>query len=222
MKTKIKKWPLRNLLVLVALLLLGGCSTMQTPEEMPAEGLAKKGLEQYNSGKYFLAADTFTTLKNRFPFSRFSLLAELKSADCQYFMKEYDKALGLYKEFEENHPTNEAIPYVVFQIGRSHYNSLDTIDRETTGASESIKVFKRLLRTYPKSPYTQEAEALIIKATNFLAAHELYVANYYFRSGEFDQAKGRAEYLLSTYPGSPSAEKATKLISDADKMLKTD
>ncbi|MEN8142910.1 MAG: outer membrane protein assembly factor BamD, partial [Thermodesulfobacteriota bacterium] len=178
-KTK-QKWPLRSLAIMVMALLLGSCATMQTSEEMPAEDLAKKGLEQYRVGKYFLAADTFTTLKNRFPFSRFSLLAELKSADSYYYMKEYDKSLELYKSFEENHPTNEAIPYVIFQIGRCQYNSLDTVDRETTGAHDSIKSFARLLRTHPNTPYTQEAEALIIKATNFLAAHELYVAEYYF------------------------------------------
>lgn len=207
---------------MVIVLLFAGCASKTSVEEMPAEDLAKKGLEQYRVGKYFLAVDTFTTLKNRFPFSRFSLLAELKSADCRYYMKEYGKSLELYKEFEENHPTNEAIPYVIFQIGRSHYNSLDTIDRETTGAHESIKTFKRLLRTFPKSPYSQEAAALIIKARNFLAAHELYVANYYFRSKKYSQAKGRAEYLLNAYPDSPSAVKARELISAADQEAKED
>ena len=207
---------------MVMVLFISGCASVKQLEEMPAEDLAKKGLEQYRVGKYFLAAETFSTLKNRFPFSRFSLLAELKSADSQYYMGEYDKALELYKSFEENHPTNEAVPYVIFQIGRCQYNSLDTIDRETTGASESIKTFQRLLRTYPKTPYTQEAEALIIKSTNFLAAHELYVAEYYFRTEEYGQAKGRAEYLINTYPDSPAAVKAKKLVSDADKKVKTD
>ena len=214
-----KKWTLWSLAIMLVVLVIGGCASMKTLEEMPAEDLAKKGLEQYRVGKYFLAAETFTTLKDRFPFSRFSLLAELKSADCQYFMKEYDKSLELYKVFEENHPTNEAVPYVIFQIGRSQYNSLDTIDRETTGAQDSIKTFERLLRSYPTSPYTQEAEALIIKATNFLADHELYVANFYFKTEEYNQAKGRAEFLINTYPDSPAAVQAKKLIADADKKI---
>ncbi len=216
MNTSAIKLRLRFLAVMFMVLLFSGCATMKTLEEMPAEDLAKKGLEQYRAGKYFLSAETFSTLKNRFPFSRFSLLAELKLADSHYFMGEYDKALELYKSFEENHPTNEAVPYVIFQIGRCQYNSLDTIDREITGATESIKSFQRLLRTYPKTPYTQEAEALIIKSTNFLAAHELYVAEFYFRTKEYDQAIGRAEYLINAYPDSPAAIKARELIAEVN------
>ncbi len=198
---------------LIILILLAGCSGLENKEEIPAEDLAKKGLEQYNHGKYFLAVETFNIIKDRFPFSRFSLLAELKSADSKFYMKDYAEALELYRSFEENHPTNEAIPYVIFQIGRSHYRTIDTIDRQTTGAREAIKVFARLLRSFPDSPYTEEAKVLSQKANNFLAEHELGVARFYLRTNEFDQAKGRAEYLLYSYPDSPAAPQAKEMIN---------
>ena len=205
---------------LIILMLLTGCSGLENKEEMPAEDLAKKGLEQYNHGKYFLAVETFNIIKERFPFSRFSLLAELKSADCKFYMKDYAEALELYKEFEENHPTNEAMPYVLFQVGRSHYRTIDAIDRDTTGAREAIKAFARLLRTFPNSPYTEEAKALSQKSNNFLAKHELYVANFYLRTKEFDQAKGRAEYLLTGFPDSPAAAEAKELLNKVEATKK--
>jgi outer membrane protein assembly factor BamD len=138
---------------LFILTFLAGCAALSDKEEIPAEDLAKKGLDQYNHGRYFLAAETFKTIKERFPFSRFSLHAELKSADCQFYMKEYPEALDLYKKFEQDHPTNEAVPYVLFQIGRSHYRTLSSFDRDIIGAVEAIKAFERLLRSYPKSSY---------------------------------------------------------------------
>lgn len=198
---------------LIILMLLAACSGLENKEEIPAEDLAKKGLEQYNHGKYFLAVETFNIIKERFPFSRFSLLAELKSADSKFYMKDYAEAVELYRAFEENHPTNEAIPYVIFQIGRSHYRTIDTIDRDTSGARLAIKAFARLLRTFPDSPYTEEARVLTQKANNFLAEHELGVANFYLRTNEFDQARGRAEYLLSSYPDSPAAAQAKELLN---------
>jgi outer membrane protein assembly factor BamD len=206
---------------LIILMFLAGCSGLENKEEMPAEDLAKKGLEQYNRGKYFLAVETFNIIKERFPFSRFSLLAELKAGDCEFYMKDYVESLELYEEFEKNHPANEAIPYVLFQIGRSHYRTIDTIDRDTTGAREAIKAFTRLLRTFPNSPYTEEAKVLTQKSNNFLAEHELYVANFYLRTKEFGQAKGRVEYLLRGYPDSPAATQAKELrnkIEAAEKM----
>lgn len=198
------------------LFLLASCASLKNKDEIPAEELAKKGLDQYNHGRYYLAVETFNTIKERFPFSRFSLLAELKTADCQFYMKEYPEALNLYKKFEQDHPTNEAIPYVLFQIGRSHYRTLSSIDRETTGAKEAIKIFERLVRDYPRSSYVEEANVLIRRSKNFLADHELYVANFYFRTKEYDQARGRAEYLISGYPDSPAAIKAKELINKID------
>ncbi|MEN8135870.1 MAG: outer membrane protein assembly factor BamD [Thermodesulfobacteriota bacterium] len=206
---------------LIILMLLAGCSGLKNKEEMPAEDLAKKGLEQYNHGKYFLAVETFNIIKERFPFSRFSLLAELKSADSKFYMKDYAEAVELYRSFEENHPTHEAIPYVIFQIGRSHYRTIDTIDRDTSGAHAAIKVFARLLRTFPNSPYTEEAKVLSKKANNFLAEHELGVANFYLRTKEFGQAKGRAEYLLSGYPDSPAAAQAKEMLNKIEAAEKT-
>ncbi len=203
----------RSFATLIILMLLAACSGLENKEEIPAEDLAKKGLEQYNHGKYFLAVETFNIIKERFPFSRFSLLAELKSADSKFYMKDYAEAVELYRAFEENHPTNEAIPYVIFQIGRSHYRTIDTIDRDTSGARLAIKAFARLLRTFPDSPYTEEARVLTQKANNFLAEHELGVANFYLRTNEFDQARGRAEYLLSSYPDSPAAAQAKELLN---------
>jgi outer membrane protein assembly factor BamD len=216
-KTKIAL-PARILAALIILLFLASCGLFgqRDKEEMPAEDLAKKGLEQYNHGKYFLAVETFNVIKERFPFSRFSLLAELKSADSKFYMGDYAEALELYKEFEKNHPTNEAAPYVIFQIGRSYYRTIDTVDRDTTGAREAIKAFARLLRTFPQSPYAAEARALSQKAGNFLAEHELYVANFYFRTKEFAQARGRAEYLLAVYPDSPAAAEAAGLIKQIE------
>ncbi|MCK5231833.1 MAG: outer membrane protein assembly factor BamD, partial [Desulfobulbaceae bacterium] len=122
-----------------------------------AESLAMDGLNDLNHGEYYSALATFEKLKDRYPFSRFSLLAELKSADCKYYEKDYDEALLLYDEFEKNHPTNEAISYVLFQIGMCHYRQIDTIDRDTKTATDAITAFSRLNQTFPGSSYFVEA-----------------------------------------------------------------
>ncbi|NTV14363.1 MAG: outer membrane protein assembly factor BamD [Desulfobulbaceae bacterium] len=200
--------------LLLVVVLLPGCAWLSAKtEEPPAEQLAKQGLEYYNTGKYYRAKETFKIIKERFPFSRFSLLAELKAADCEYYMDNFPEAVEMYKEFEKNHPSNEAVPYVLFQIGRSHYAQIDTVDRDTTQASEAIKDLGRLVRTFPKSSYTTEANVLSERARAFLAGHELYVAEFYFRTKKYLPAKGRAEFLLANYADTPKAAAAQDLLS---------
>lgn len=213
------------LLALVLALSLAGCTKQKfasalgfrTSSPDTAEGLALKGLDYYSHGKYNKAKQSFETLLNQYPFSEYSLLAELKTADSNYYLKNYEEALLQYKDFEEHHPTNEAIPYVMFQMAMCQYNQIDTIDRDTSPAANAIYAFSRLLRAFPYSPYTEEAQTRIRAARNFLANHEYYVASFYERTYAYEEAKARLEYLLRQYPDSIIAPKAEMLLYDLRK-----
>jgi outer membrane protein assembly factor BamD len=212
-------------IILLALLLtlsLAGCgkekffSSLGFRASSPdtAEGLALKGLDYYSHGKYEKAKRSFETLLNQYPFSEYSLLAELKTADSNYYLKNFEEAFLQYKDFEERHPTNEAIPYVMYQMAMCYYNQIDTIDRDTSTAVNAIYSFSRMLRAFPNSPYTEEARARIIAARNFLANHEYYVASFYERTYAYEEAKARLEYLLRQYPDTNIAPQAEMLLYD--------
>ena len=180
---------------------------------VPSAELAANGMEDYNVGKYFTALEYFEEILDRYPFSPEATLAELKAADCNYHMENYQEAILLYSEFEERHPTNEAIPYVMFQKGMSHFQRIDRVDRDTIGAEESIKMFNRLLRAYPNSPYNEEAKTRIAAAKEFLANHEYFVVEFYIRTEQYGQAETRLNYLLTMYPDSDIAPKAREVLT---------
>lgn len=210
-------------LMLILLMTVSGCAGMHPIAKLfggrkaapaSAEAIAYGALGNFNHGKYQKALKAFDELKNRFPFSQFSLLAELKTADCKYYLEDYAEAAVLYQDFIDNHPTNEAVPYVMFQIGMCHFKQIDTIDRDPAGAYASIQAFNKLLRSYPLSPYSDEARAKIRAAKTFLARHEMYVADFYIRREHYKEAEGRLKYLLTNYPDSAPAPKAKKLLAD--------
>lgn len=203
----------------LGLLNLAGCGTLKDKELELPEVLVKEAMHDFRHGNYYDALETFNKIKDHYPFSSHSLLAELKIADCNYYLKKYEEALPQYMEFEQNHPTNEAIPYVLFQIGMSHFKMIDSIDRDTTGAKEAIQNFSRLLKSFPQSPYTEEAQVKIAKAKDFLARHELYVAEFYGRTKQYRQAEGRLEYIIDNYPQSSVAEKAKRMLVDVRKQV---
>jgi len=190
---------------------LSSKSTSDTPDS-----LAMDAMDDFNRGKYDNALKKFNDIRDRFPFSQAGLLAELKSADCEFNLKHYPEAIALYDDFENNHPTNEAMPYIVFQIGLSYYNQIDTIDRDPGAAKNAISSFAKLLKAYPQSPYTNEAESRRLAALNFLANHEFYVANFYVRTDNLDQAERRYKYLIKNYPKSSVATKAREIIAAID------
>lgn len=180
---------------------------------VPAKNLLIQGMEDYNIGKYYTAIEFFEEIMNRYPFSPEATLAELKAADCSYYLERYLEAHMLYEEFENRHPTNESIPYVMYQKAMCNYKQIDRVDRDSSGAKKSITQFKQLLKAYPNSPYSAEARTRILAATEFLANHEYFVVEYYVRAGKYEQAKVRLKYLLANFPMTQIAPKANELLT---------
>lgn len=206
--------------------ILSGCSTItgffepSVPEDMnfklPAETLVKKGMDEYNRGKYFMAIEYFNKVLENHRFTPQALMAELKLADCSFYMENYIEAYMYYEKFEEMHPTNEAIPYVMYQKAMCHYKQIDSIDRDTTGALKAIENFQLLLKAYPNSPYTEDATAKIDSSREFLANHEYGVAKFYIRTDQNSQAVIRLKYLVAMYPMAKITPKAWKLLNELE------
>jgi len=212
------------LVLLLTTTLLSGCSTFKgmfssfsfgeadDPKSLPPETLIVQGMDAYNVGNYSDAIKAFKTILDEHPFSSQAMLAELKTADAHYYDKKYTEAKSLYKIFEEHHPTNEATPYVMFQIGMCDFSRTDRIDRDISGPQDAIKSFTRLLHAYPQSPYAKEAKARIKDAKDFLVNHEYLVAIFYIRTNHYEEAKHRLKYLLAVYPDSSMAPQAKALL----------
>jgi len=212
-------------LLAAACLSLSGCGTIKDmfsslsfgankdEEFEPADTLAAKGMNDYKVGNYSDALKAFQEIIDRYPFSPQALLAELKAADCQYYSEKFTEAKELYKTFEERHPTNEAIPYVMFQMGMCDLSRSSRIDRDPTGARDAVQSFNRLLKAHPDSPYTKEANARKEEAKEFLANHEYFVAVFYVRTKKYEEAKHRLKYLMAAQPDTAIIPKAKELLA---------
>ena len=74
---------------LISLLVFSGCAWFETKEEKTAQELVSNGMDDFKSGNYRKAIESFEKLKDWYPFSKFAILAELKIADAYYCLKEY-------------------------------------------------------------------------------------------------------------------------------------
>ncbi|MGD9306729.1 MAG: outer membrane protein assembly factor BamD, partial [Desulfobacterales bacterium] len=147
-------------------------------EEFSAQDLAWNGMDYYEIGDYTRAIDNFERLKDWYPFSRYAKLAELKIGDAHYKLEQYEEAIFAYEEFEKLHPRNEAIPYVIYQIGRCYFDQIESIDRDQNSARKALETFKRLRKQYPDDPYARSAVAHITTCYQSLAGNEYYIGKF--------------------------------------------
>ena len=203
-------------LVLAAALsgILSGCGLLDyyflPPPEDTAQELYEAGMEAMADQSYSSAVDYFTKLKDRYPFSPFTVDAELALGDAYFLDKEYLLAADAYKEFDALHPAHPQSPYVLFQTGLSNYMMFRTIDLRQSNVREGLEYFYRVKEQYPDSIYAAAAEEYIAKSRGILAEHELYIADFFWRTGKFGAAWKRYSFVVENFPDLPELHEYAK------------
>jgi outer membrane protein assembly factor BamD len=197
----------RNLILRIIILLsflvccFSGCSFFKKEPQVKGspEALYARGSVEFGKGSYKKAREFFTRLKDEYPLNQLAILAELGIADSFYTDKEYVEAESSYSEFFNMHPTNENIPYVLYQLGMCHYYQRATIDRDQTETIKARKEFERLIARFPESKFSLAAEKLLRECKQEQAEHEFYVGQFYFRQKKYEAALKRFETIARSY-----------------------
>ena len=184
--------------MLIACVSFAACSARDPDIDKPAHELAKNGMDEFAEKDYRKSIVYFEKLRDWYPFSKFAKLAELKIADAHYQLKEYDDAIFAYEEFEQLHPNNEAIPYVIQQIGNCYFEQLDTVDRDQTPALKAIETYERLIKNHPDDPHSKDVAAKIGICKKSLAENEFYIGHFYYRTKHYKSALTRFQSVAST------------------------
>ena len=208
------------MLIVALTLVFSGCSLFKTKESESADELARKGMEQFKKGNYTSALEHFEKLRDWYPFSKFAILAELKIADAHYELQEYEDAIFAYEEFADLHPRNEAIPYVIYQIGRCYFDRMDTVDRDQSVTRNALETFKQLNEKYPDNAYALKAEKHINQCLKSLAGHELYVGRFYYKTKHYKAALHRFKAVLSRYPDTGYHQQAMYYINLSEEAIR--
>ncbi len=195
------------LVCLLALWLISGCALIDKyflpPPDDTAQELFESGMDAMSAKDYDDAQEYFGKLKDRFPFSPFALKAELALGDAYFLDEEYALASDAYKEFEALHPSNKEIPYVLYQVGNSNYHMFKSIDRRQENIKEGLEYFYRLVEAYPDSKWSVPAKDLIVKSRRILAEHEIYMADFFWRTEQFGPAWHRYQYVVENFSDIP-------------------
>ena len=184
-----------------------------------AQQLAWDGMDAYEDGDYKIAIEHFQQLKDWYPFSKYAILAELKIADSNYHLKNYEEAIFAYEEFEKLHPRNEAIPYVIYQIGRCYFDQIDTIDRDQTPARKAYETFQRLDKQFPNDKYARSGAEHITTCVRSLVGNEYYIGVFYYKSKHYKAALHRFMTVLSDFPDVGYHQKALEYIAKCEAEL---
>lgn len=185
-----------------------GCSSGQINDN-DAEVLYKEAQDDVQSDRYQVAIEKFRTLRNKFPYSKYAVEAQLRLADVYYLQENYVEAASAYELFKDLHPKHEKAPYALFRASKSYY--LDAPSNEARDQSSLFKAqdsYNEFIKRFPAAAEAEEARKDLTAVRSKLADKELYIARFYLHRDGNVSARNRLEKLVELYPETDAAKEA--------------
>lgn len=203
------------LCVMLAGAVTGACASTQFGQRKLTYGQTAKtnydkGMQELKDENYAEAVRFFNFVKTKFPFSRYSTLAELRVADALFEQEKYVAAADAYKMFINFHPIHPEVAsgYAAFRACEAYIKRLPddwflippSREKDQTATKESLRELTGFLHRYPDSKYLKQANLLYRQCIRRLVSHELYVARFYLDRDKPKAAILRLEGVLGRYP----------------------
>ncbi len=188
-----------TLFILLSALLSASCyqEVVHKPSE-PKEALIYAA-QLVEEEEYEEAREMLIAVKNRDTTKEYSTVAQIKIAESFYKEGEIELAVEEYKRFLRLYPDNKYATYAQYQIAMTWFYQIEGADRGYRAAAKAMREFKRLNRMFPRNPYRDIIPLRIEKCRNILAAHEHYVAEFYYKKKSYNAALGRLNTIMSDY-----------------------
>ena len=179
---------------------LGGCHHRAKIVDLQNESLYEQGQKMLDKRHFLESIKVLGDVgMNALVSDDLDPLVKLALADAYFLTEDYGPAAETYKEFESVHPRSEEIPYVLYQIGVSNFKRSESIDMPQGNLQEALQYFYLLQQTFPDTDYGKEAVEYIRRCRKRLAEHELFVADFYWRTDQYGAAWKRYMYTADNF-----------------------
>jgi len=225
---------MKRSLALFLALLLSGCFIFGNPTEVDetkgwsVQKLYNEATISMQDKDYEKAIKYFGILESRYPHGNYAMQAQLETAYAYYKKGEAAAAIAAADRFIKLHPHHPNVDYAYYLKGLAVFNERGITekltgqqisDRDPKALRESFAAFKELVTRYPNSKYVKDATARMVYLVDTLAEHELHVARFYMKRKAYVAAIARCQYVVTTYPQTPSVEEALVIMVSAYDLL---
>lgn len=216
----------RLLYTLILSLFLIACSDDGVKTDIYADWSAQNFYDEAASaleaGEFEEAIRNLENLEARFPFSPYARQAQLDVAYAYYKFEEPESAIAAADRFIRINPRDPNVDYAWYLKGLADYNrgagfldkyfTRDPSQHDNKSMNEALRSFSTLVERYPDSRYAEDSYKHMLYLRNQLAKAEIHAAKYYIKRKAWLAAAKRGQYVLETYPTTPSSRDALAIM----------
>lgn len=218
-----------------------GCSAFETNLQDTSINVKDTARQNFEAAEAALAARRFTeaikffeAVKNKFPYSKYAVLSELRMADTHFEREHWLEAADAYRIFVRFHPRHEEVAYATYRVAVSHSRAIennvawipfvDAREKDQSSARDTIRACDDFLGRFADDARVDEIKKLRAEARGRLADVDLLAASFYEQRERWQGAVWRyqrvGQEFIDTTKAAGALLKAAELTSlhlhDAD------
>jgi outer membrane protein assembly factor BamD len=186
-----------RIFILFLALFITSCSVKQ-PTPTP-ESLYKEAIEASKNKDFITSIESYKKVRELFPEHPLAQISQLEIAEGYFNTEQYEEAILAYDEFVKLYPGNINIPYARFKEALCYFNQISQADRDQSMTKKAIEKFEKVIKDFPDTPYAVKAYNYLKFSRKRLAEQEIFIANFYFKSGKYKSAEKRYLYILKFF-----------------------
>ncbi len=169
------------------------------------------GLEALQDGDHLEAVKHLTYVKNKFAYSKYAALAELRIADSYFEQEKFIEAIDSYRLFMQGRPNHREVPFAMIRIAHANFEQRPSNfflfppshEKDQAATRDALTAYRRYLQRFAEGEHAAVAKERVARCRGALADHELYVARFYLNDERPVSARGRLEGLVSGFSDAP-------------------
>ena len=168
----------------------------------------QEGMKNLESGDVLYAAKKFNEAEILFPQSNWAPKSALMAAYSYYTQDYYADTIAELERFLRVYPLSKNLDYVYYLLGISYYEQIVDEKKDLQSIIKAKKYFEIVIKNFPNTNYSLDAEYKIELVNDILAAKEMYIGRYYFDKKKWIPAINRFQTVISIYDTTLYAEEA--------------
>jgi outer membrane protein assembly factor BamD len=179
----------------------------------------QEGVKSLESGDVLYAAKKFNEAEILFPQSEWAPKSALMAAYSYYTQDYYGDTIAELERFLRVYPLSKNLDYVYYLLGVSYYEQIVDEKKDLQSIIKAKKYFEIIIKNYPNTNYSMDAEYKIELVNDTLAAKEMYIGKYYFDKKKWIPAINRFRVVIDDYETTVYAEEALHRLVEVHYLL---
>ncbi len=168
----------------------------------------EEGMKALDSNDVLYAAKKFNEAELLFPQSDWAPKSALMAAYSYYKQDYYADAVAELERFLKVYPNHKNIAYAYYLLGVSYYEQIVDEKKDLQSIIKAKETFIILIKNFPNTEYSLDAEFKIDMINDILASKEMYLGRYYVERKKWIPAINRFRTVIDKFDQTIYTEEA--------------